>query len=64
MGAATSKTIKEQTVEKLGGGSSVLVRQRHEHREMDQYLTLFSHAFSMETVLWPAVRARSRTARN
>ncbi|MEU0060661.1 hemerythrin domain-containing protein [Streptomyces sp. NPDC006334] len=39
-----SKTIKDQTVEELGGGSSVLVRQRREHQEMDrlmdQYLTL------------------------
>ncbi|MEV5169967.1 hemerythrin domain-containing protein [Streptomyces flaveolus] len=38
-----SKTIKDQTVEELGGGSSVLVRQRREHQEMDrlmdQYLT-------------------------
>jgi hemerythrin superfamily protein len=39
-----SKTIKDQTVEELGGSSSILVRQRREHREMDelidQYLTL------------------------
>ncbi|CAL9672616.1 hemerythrin domain-containing protein [Streptomyces sp. enrichment culture] len=44
MGAAMSKTIKDQTVEQLGGGSSVLVRQRREHQEMDRlmdhYLTL------------------------
>ncbi|WP_030742063.1 hemerythrin domain-containing protein [Streptomyces sp. NRRL S-31] len=61
MGAATSKTIKEQTVEELGAGSSILVRQRHEHQEMDrlmdQYPTLFNHALTEETVLWPAVRA-------
>ncbi|MEV5144825.1 hemerythrin domain-containing protein [Streptomyces sp. NPDC052727] len=39
-----SKTIKDQTVEQLGGSSSILVRQRREHEEMDrlmdQYLTL------------------------
>lgn len=61
MGATTSKTVKEQTVEELGAGSSVLVRQRHEYQEMDRlmdrYLTLFSHIFTEETVLWPAVRA-------
>jgi hemerythrin superfamily protein len=38
------KTIKDQTVEQLGGDSSILVRQRREHEEMDrlmgQYLTL------------------------
>ncbi|MFE0388648.1 hypothetical protein ACFW1F_31880 [Streptomyces bungoensis] len=37
------KTIKDQTVDQLGGGSSILVRQRREHKEMDrlmdQYLT-------------------------
>ncbi|MEW2291049.1 hemerythrin domain-containing protein [Streptomyces sp. NPDC047841] len=39
-----SKTIKEQTVEQLGGSRSILVRQRREHQQidqlMDQYLTL------------------------
>ncbi|WP_330351067.1 hemerythrin domain-containing protein [Streptomyces sp. NBC_00582] len=39
-----TKTIKDQTVEQLGGTGSILVRQRREHQEMDrlmdQYLTL------------------------
>ncbi|MGW2787739.1 hypothetical protein ACWC3X_42280 [Streptomyces populi] len=39
-----SKTVKDPTVEELGGGSSVLVRHYREHQEMDrlmdQYLTL------------------------
>ncbi|MEW2513721.1 hemerythrin domain-containing protein [Streptomyces sp. NPDC046870] len=39
-----SRTIKDQTVEQLGGGGSILVRQRREHEEMDRlmnrYLTL------------------------
>ncbi|CAL9652919.1 hypothetical protein SUDANB176_06682 [Streptomyces sp. enrichment culture] len=39
-----SKTIKDQTVEQLGGGGSILVRQRGEHEEMDrlmdQYLAM------------------------
>ncbi|CUW31851.1 MULTISPECIES: hemerythrin domain-containing protein [Streptomyces] len=33
-----SKTIREQTVEQLGGGSSILVRQRREHQEMDRLM--------------------------
>ncbi|WP_053851640.1 hemerythrin domain-containing protein [Streptomyces sp. NRRL B-24085] len=33
-----SKTIKNQTVEELGGGSSILVRQRREHEEMDRLM--------------------------
>jgi hemerythrin superfamily protein len=39
-----SRTIKDQTVDQLGGSGSVLARQRREHEEMDrlmdQYLTL------------------------
>ncbi|MEV7073808.1 hemerythrin domain-containing protein [Streptomyces sp. NPDC091972] len=39
-----SRTIKDQTVEELGGDRSILVRQRREHEEMDRlmdrYLTL------------------------
>jgi hemerythrin-like domain-containing protein len=39
-----SKTIKDQTVDQLGGSGSVLARQRREHEEMDRlmdrYLTL------------------------
>jgi hemerythrin superfamily protein len=39
-----TKTIKDQSVEQLGGTGSILVRQRREHEEMDrlmdQYLTL------------------------
>jgi hemerythrin-like domain-containing protein len=31
-------TIKDQTVEQLGGGGSVLVRQRREHAEMDRLM--------------------------
>ncbi|MCE0447128.1 hemerythrin domain-containing protein [Streptomyces tricolor] len=33
-----SNTIREQTVEQLGGGSSILVRQRREHQEMDRLM--------------------------
>ncbi|PWJ05224.1 hypothetical protein DKG34_23330 [Streptomyces sp. NWU49] len=32
------KTIKDQTVEQLGGTSSILVRQRREHEEMDRLM--------------------------
>jgi hemerythrin-like domain-containing protein len=33
-----SKTIKDQTVDQLGGSGSILVRQRREHEEMDRLM--------------------------
>jgi hemerythrin superfamily protein len=36
------ETIKEQTVEQLGGPSSVLARQRRDHAEMDRLMDRYS----------------------